>query len=181
MSKFAPKTSIAQFLGTERERLTRYVRRLIDDAGDRDGEDIVHEVVLNLLDRPDALMPIEALSAYVYRSLRNRVIDYLRGRKSMVSLDGQTEDEDGSLPAYQLTDAFADVEKEATRSELRRSIFEAIESLPDEQKAVVIETELNGRSFRELSEEWEVPVGTLLARKSRAMAKVRESLRQFRP
>ena len=40
---------------------------------------------------------------------------------------------------------------------------------------------MNGRTFRELSEEWGVPLGTLLARKSRAIAKVREALREFEP
>jgi RNA polymerase sigma factor (sigma-70 family) len=99
----------------------------------------------------------------------------------MVSIDDHIEDEDGPSAPLQLSDVFQDVEKEASRSELRRCIIEAIEALPDEQKAVIIETELNGRSFRELSEEWDIPLGTLLARKSRAFAKVRESLREFKP
>ena len=126
-------------------------------------------------------MPIEALSAYVYQSLRNRVTDYLRRRRNVVSLDEPIDDQDGTSLVDQVSSSLADVEEEVARSELRKSIFEAIDRLPDEQKAVVIETELNGRSFRDLSEEWEIPVGTLLARKSRAIAKVRESLQDLRP
>ncbi len=182
MSESSGRSSIAQFLAEERERLTGYVYRLIQDAGDRDAEDIVHDVALSLLDRADVLMPIEALSAYIYRSLRNRVIDYVRGRKKMVSLDEEMGDEEGTTsPVFQLSDAFVDVEREVTRSELRRRLFEAIEALPDEQKAVVVETEVSGKGFRQLSEEWEIPMGTLLARKSRAMAKIRESLRDLKP
>ena len=64
---------------------------------------------------------------------------------------------------------------------MRSKIYEAIDSLPDEQKAVFIETELNGRSFRDLSDEWGIPMGTLLARKSRALLKIRESLHEFKP
>jgi len=40
----------------------------------------------------------------------------------------------------------------------------------------VIATEFDGRSFRELSEAWEIPIGTLLARKSRALRKVKDAL-----
>ncbi len=173
--------SIRQFLITERDRLVGYVRRFIEDAGDRDGEDIVQDVALGLLDRPDVLAPIETLSSYVYRSLRNKVVDYLRKRRAMIFLDEPVDEEDGQFPVHQLTDELRDVEKEVARSELKTKVFEAIESLSDVEKAVVIETEVNGRSFRELSQEWGIPLGTLLARKSRALAKVRKLLKEFKP
>jgi RNA polymerase sigma factor (sigma-70 family) len=181
MNALTSKISISQFMIMERDRLVNYVRRFIEDTGDRDGEDIVQDVALRLLDRPDVLTPIEALSSYVYQSLRNRVIDYLRRRRTMVSLDEPVEKENGQSLADQLADEFHNTEKEVARSELRTKIFEAIDSLPYVEKAIVIETEVNGKSFRELSEEWAIPLGTLLARKSRALAKVRELLREFKP
>ena len=58
-----------------------YVRRLIDDAAERDSEDIVQDVFLNIFDRADITMPIENAAAYVYQALRNKVIDYLRKRR----------------------------------------------------------------------------------------------------
>jgi RNA polymerase sigma factor (sigma-70 family) len=173
--------SIAEFLTTERGRLIRYVRHLIDDAAERDGEDIVQDVALNLFSRADVLMPIETLSAYVYQSLRNRVIDYLRKRRNTVSLD-ESIDENGELSlTQQIAETISDVEKEVRRAELRKSIVNAIERLPGEQKAIIIETEFNGRTFRDLSQEWGIPIGTLLARKSRALVKIRELLREFKP
>ena len=44
MSEDTRKMTIAQFLVTEYKRLSGYVRRLIDDAAARDGEDIVQDV-----------------------------------------------------------------------------------------------------------------------------------------
>jgi len=38
------------------------------------------------------------------------------------------------------------------------------------------QTEFSGRSYRELSERWKVPIGKLLARKSRALKKIRALL-----
>ena len=166
---------------SERSRLVHYVRRLIHDSTERDGEDIVQDVALSLFSRADVLMPIETLSAYVYQSLRHRVIDYLRSRKHFVSLDQSIDEDEEPSPVLQLSETLHDVENQATRFEVREKIYEAIESLPDEQKAVFIETELNGRSFRDLSQEWAIPIGTLLARKSRALSRIRESLREFKP
>ena len=60
--------------------------------------------------------------------------------------------------------------------ELQRKMFEAIEQLKPEEKAVVIETEFNNRTFNELSKGWDIPVGTLLARKHRALGKLHKIL-----
>jgi RNA polymerase sigma factor (sigma-70 family) len=173
-------TSVAQFFTAERKRLVAYVRRFLEDAAEWDGEDVVQDVALSLFSRDEGLVPIESLSAYVYESLRHRAIDYLRRRRASVSLDAPVDGQDDAPLVSLLADMGADVEKEVFRAELRKAIFDAIEGLPVDQKAVIIETELNGRSFRELSEEWGVPVGTLLARKSRGLSKVRGLLKDLR-
>jgi DNA-directed RNA polymerase specialized sigma24 family protein len=39
---------------------------------------------------------------------------------------------------------------------------------------------MDGRSFQELAEEWDEPLGTLLSRKSRAKARLREMLSEYK-
>jgi RNA polymerase sigma factor (sigma-70 family) len=169
---------IADFFKIERARLVQYVRRLIDDAADRDGEDIVQDVMVNLFNMADVTVPFENLTAYVYRSLRNRVIDLLKKRRAReVSLDA--DNEDGLSLRDVLFDSRYDTASAAEQNELREALYRAIDSLDDEHKAVIVVTEFEGRSFKEISDEWEVPVGTLLSRKSRAMKKIREQLVQF--
>jgi RNA polymerase sigma factor (sigma-70 family) len=145
-------------------RLVRYVRSLIEDAGDRDAEDIVQDVMLSIFDKADVTLPIENLAAYVYRSLRNKVIDIFRKKQDVVSLDEV------------ISDAGCDTVRDVEKKELIEQIFDAMDSLPPEQRAVLIATEFEGRSYRELSEEWTVPIGTLLARKSRALNKIKQEL-----
>ena len=165
---------IVSLITNERERWVRYVRRLIDDAAERDGEDIVQDVIVNLFDRADITRPIENLTAYIYRALRNRVIDYLRKKREGVSLDEGWSDE-GRLTLYDILPAQqAGQMDETSRSEIRRNLFKALSILTEEQQAVLVATELEGRTFRELSEEWGVPIGTLLARKSRAIQKLKD-------
>ena len=158
MSKFS------RFFQHEYFRLVRYVRHLIDDAADRDAEDIVQDVMLSIFDKADVTIPIENLAAYVYRSLRNKVIDIFRKKEDILALSEVVRDSE------------SDTEQEVERKELLDFVFQAIDSLPDEQRAVLIATEFEGWSFRELSEEWETPIGTLLARKSRALQHIRKKL-----
>ncbi len=158
MSKFS------EFFQKEYFRLVRYVRRLIDDAADRDAEDIVQDVMLSIFDKADVTIPIENLAAYVYRSLRNKVIDIFRKKEDVLSLQDV------------IYDAGYDTAREVERKELMDFVFRAVDSLPVEQRAVLIATEFEGWSFRELSKEWEIPIGTLLARKSRAIKNIKEKL-----
>ena len=172
----AAEKRLTDFWSTEQNRLVNYVKRLIEDAADRDGEDIVQDVILSVLSRDNEMDPIEDLSSYIYRSIRNRVIDYMRKKKDMVQFD-TTDDEDSHLSLSNiLHDPKYDALDEVMRGEVRERIFGAIGDLNDEEKAVLIETEFNGAKFRELSQLWEIPIGTLLTRKSRALAKIRESL-----
>lgn len=155
---------IAEFFQNEYQRLVRYVRSRIDDAADRDAEDIVQDVMLNLFDKADIGAPIENLAAYVYQALRNRITDLFRRRRDPASLvelvDDNTEDVSDILE----------------RKRIRETVCRAIDALAEEQRAVVIATEFEGRRFRELSDEWRVPIGTLLARKSRALDNIKETL-----
>jgi RNA polymerase sigma factor (sigma-70 family) len=155
---------IVEFFRTEYKRLVRYVHRLIDDTAERDAEDIVQDVILNILDGADMGRPIENLSAYVYQSLRNRVVDFFRKRKELLSLSEAVLSSPDNT-AYEIE-----------KKELHEKIFKAMDSLNEEERAVVIATEFDGRPFRELSEDWGIPIGTLLARKSRALKKIKQKL-----
>jgi len=155
---------INEFFRTEYSRLVRFVRRLIDDAADRDAEDIVQDVMLGLFDKADITVPIENLSAYIYRALRNRVTDMFRRKRDVESL------------AELVHESVEDASDALEQKEVRELVIRAIENLSDEQRAVVIATEFEDRSFRELSEEWKIPIGTLLARKSRALQKIKSEL-----
>jgi RNA polymerase sigma-70 factor (ECF subfamily) len=157
-------SKLTDFFRRERLRLVRYVRSLIEDAGDRDAEDIVQDVMLSIFDKADVTIPIENLAAYVYQSLRNKVVDIFRKKKDVMSLE-EVIYEAGSDPA-----------RTVEKKELIEHVFNAMDLLPPEQRAIMIATEFEGRSYRELSEEWNVPMGTLLARKSRALNKIKQEL-----
>lgn len=155
---------VVEFFRTEYKKWVGYVRKLIDDTAERDAEDIVQDVILHIFDRADIGASIENLSAYIYQSLRNRVVDLLRKRKDTLSL------------SEVILAASTDTADEFEKKDLLDKIYQAMDHLNDEERAVVIATEFDGGSFRELSDAWGVPTGTLLARKSRALKKIRQKL-----
>lgn len=170
------QASWTDFFSRERKRLVGYVRSLIDDAADREGEDIVQDVALSLFDGADVAAPIENFSAYVYQALRNRVVDKLRSRREHDSLDAPLPGDTGLVLTDILSDLKYNAATDAERKEIGRDIEAAVEELDDSSREIFLATELNGLTFRELSEDWDIPIGTLLARKSRAMKKLRDAL-----
>jgi RNA polymerase sigma factor (sigma-70 family) len=158
------KKRIAGFIATEWSRLVGYVRAWISDAADRDAEDVVQDVIERVFEKADVSEPIADLSAYLYRSLRNRIIDLYRKPKRETEL------------AEEVADLRTDFEEALDREEATDAMFEAIDDLPEAQREVLVATEMEGRSFKELAEEWNIPIGTLLARKHRAIQALRETL-----
>jgi RNA polymerase sigma-70 factor (ECF subfamily) len=155
---------LSDFLRREREALVGYVRRRIDEAADQDAEDIVQDVIVSLFDRADPTVPVQNLAAYIYRALRNRIIDRLRRRRETVPLPEA------------LAAAGEDPLREAEKAEMLDRVFEAMDRLSAEETAIIMATEFEGRPFKDLAAEWGIPPGTLLARKSRALEKIRKQL-----
>lgn len=178
MSNPSQHKNLSEFFHFERKRLIRYVQRRIEDTAARDSEDIVHDVALNLFNRADVTTPIENISAYVYQSLRNRIVDLLRKRKTkLISMERAVHDHPNVSLADLIYDYRYNPELQMDRKQLRDKMFNAIAALDDKEKAIIIETEFEGRSYAEISGQWGIPVGTLLSRKSRALKKIRETLK----
>jgi RNA polymerase sigma factor (sigma-70 family) len=175
------KGRIFRFFDAERRRFIGFVKRKMTDISEMDAEDMVAEVMLAMLSHADISGQVENLAAYVYRSLNNRIIDLYRKRRRTVSLQSfPDEDSETSLLEY-LADGSADVYSLAERKEFQRRLTEAIGSLEPKQRAVFVATEMMGRSFKELSIQWNEPQGTLLSRKCRAVKSLKEMLKDLKP
>lgn len=180
MSSKKRQAEIGEFFHKEYHNLLRYLRNRFDNLAETDLEDVIADLMLNLFNKADVTGQVENLTAYIYRSLHNRVIDFLRKKKNMVSLEALVDEETGGAHNDLLADPGNNVEEVITQNEVREKIFEALENLSPKQRAVWIATELEGFSFRELSVMWNEPLGSLLARKHRVTGELREALKSLR-
>jgi RNA polymerase sigma factor (sigma-70 family) len=156
---------IAETVERERGRLRNFIRRRIDRE---DVEDVLQDVFFELVEAQRLMKPIEQAGAWLFRVARNRIIDRLRRKKPQSADLSSLED---LLPS-------PDAGPEATfaRRVLLEEIEAALEELPEEQRFVFVEHEIEGRSFRELAAETGVPLNTLLSRKRYAVLHLRRRL-----
>ena len=173
------RTTLAEFIEGNHGSLVTFVRNKLSESAGRDSEDIVQDVLLSLLDGPGITEPIVNISAYVFRALRNRIIDeYRKPRNTVHSMDEQREDE---LTLYDiLPDLKYEPRGSYARDKLNEEIREAIASLPTDQQRVIIETEFNGTSIKALSQITKTPQGTLLARKHRGLKTIQRKFNHIK-
>lgn len=170
------RDALTTFFTEEQGKLVAYVRRILQDAAERDAEDIVQDVMVAMFSRDEGTLSLDHIPAYIYRALRNRVIDVFRTRKENYSLDSAKQGEDVGTLLDVLHDARYDTANTVEQEEVNRALYDAIDELREDEQAVIIATEFEGHTFRTLSEAWGIPLGTLLARKARALKKVRKAL-----
>jgi RNA polymerase sigma factor (sigma-70 family) len=165
---------IAETVSRERGRLGNFIRRRVADASE--AEDILQDVFYEFVAAYRLPEPIEQVGAWLFRVARNRIIDRFRKKKEEPLPDVSGEVDEESWLDEVLPSADAGPEAAYARSVLLEELYAALAELPEEQRAVFIAHELEGRSFKELAAESGVGVNTLLARKRYAVMHLRARL-----
>jgi RNA polymerase sigma factor (sigma-70 family) len=169
---------ISEAVEREQPRLRNFIRRRVAD--DNDVEDILQEVFYELVEAYRGTHPVELASAWFYRVARNRIIDLFR-KKKPESLNETISGEEGEDLHFEdlLPSLDAGPDAVYARTVLLEQLDDALDELPDEQREVFIEHEIEGRSFKELAEETGLSINTLLSRKRYAVLYLRERLRDI--
>jgi RNA polymerase sigma factor (sigma-70 family) len=162
---------ITDTLAREEGRLRNFIRKWVPQEAD--AEDVLQDVFYEFVEAQRMLVPLREAGAWMFRVARNRIADFFRRRQRRREAAG---DEDLALEEW-LPSPEAGPEALFARRVLLEELDAALEELPAEQRAVFVAHELEGRSFKELSEETGVSLGTLLSRKHYAVLHLRERLR----
>lgn len=151
----------------EQSRLREFIRRRVPDPGD--AEDVLQDVFYRLVEANRLLMPIDHVTGWLFRVARNRIIDLFRKKKP----------DDERFLDQLLAPAGEEPDAEYARHVVAEELELALDELPDEQRAVFLAHEIEGRSFKEIAAESGVNVNTLLSRKHYAVLHLRERLQDF--
>jgi RNA polymerase sigma-70 factor, ECF subfamily len=113
--------------------------------------------------------------SWLMRIVANTCYDVLRARQRRAtdSLDDLPVDHD-HIP--QLVDHAESPESYAERMELNSFIEAAIQSLPPQQRLVLVLCDIHGYSYEEIAEIADLPMGTVKSRISRARLRLRDYL-----
>jgi RNA polymerase sigma factor (sigma-70 family) len=169
---------ISDVVKREQSRLRNFIRRRVPDP--LDAEDILQEVFYRLVEANRLLMPIEHMTGWLFRVARNRITDLFRKKEPENFSEIEPVDEGNGLLQFEDLLPSPDAGPEAiyARRVLLDEMERALDELPQEQRAVFVAHEFEGRSFKELSAATGESVNTLLSRKRYAVLHLRERLRR---
>lgn len=136
-------------------RLKRYALALCQSPALAD--DLVQSACERALAKPDLWTPGTRLDAWMFRIMRNIWIDGCRrGRLETEIIQGET------------ADLICDGEREALDRIAVSELAEQIDSLPWEQREVLLLVCVDDMAYREVAEILNVPIGTVMSRLARA-------------
>ncbi len=137
-----------------------------------DREDMVQDLFYKFMVSDGEKQIIENVSAWLYRATRNLIID--RSRKSKELRMEQSMQ-------YTLSDSSHDSDPESSiiGIMIQEEVEAALASLPDEQRVVFELHELQGISFKEISQSSGVAINTLISRKRYATQHLRGQLAEL--
>lgn len=173
--------SIQETVKKESPRLLDFIRRRIPDADD--AEDILQDVFYQLIESARLFKPIEDVGAWLFTVARNKITDRFR-KKKPESLEKQLlhsrEEEGEKLNLADILPAKNDLpETKMLRTVVMEELEDALDDLPKEQREVFMLHEIDGKSFKEISEITGASVNTLLSRKRYAVLFLRERLKEL--
>jgi RNA polymerase sigma factor (sigma-70 family) len=170
-TKVALKDSeLSDAIENHREKLRALIGRKIRDQVE--AEDILQDVFEEYVEATDLGEVIETLGAWLVRVAQNKIIDRFRRKKTQQDYFLENPMEGEAITS-------SDPEDEMMRAFLREEIVEALSMLPENQRTVFVQHELEGKSFEEIAAETGVNINTLLARKRYAIQFLREHLKEI--
>lgn len=115
--------------------------------------------------------------SWMLRIATNTCYDALRVRKRRpaISLDSDADHDDA--PALQIADPSEPPDDFALRRELAAAIQRGLEHLPEEQRIIVILSDIEGLAYEEIAQITATNLGTVKSRLSRGRARLRDALK----
>lgn len=145
--------------------------------------DLVQDIFTRVIHRSDGFQRNAKFSTWIYAVARNLCIDHLRRMKHRrhASLDAPLSEGNGQSTAWveRLANGQPDVERQASTSDLRARIADAVQNLPDEQREVFLLRELQQMPFADIALVVGATENTVKSRMRYALERLQEALADF--
>lgn len=155
---------LTDFFTDEYQSLKGYVASRIGSSIDSDAEDIVQDVALKLFSRKSA-SPIDNVAGFVYRSIKNRIVDMMRSKKTAVYDEPPLED-----LWIDFVELFYGKNTHEYPEAIKKRLQLAIKQLKPIYRDIIVAVDFEGYTYREISEETGIPPGTLMSQRHRALS-----------
>lgn len=169
---------ISQTVKNYSSKLMSFIRARVNTT--EDAEDILQEVWYQFNSLTN-LSEIVNVGSWLYKVSSNKIIDSYRKKKTDNLEDYVYEDDEGefSIKDILLLDENSDPELKAFQDEFWKELFAALEELPENQRLVFMENELNDKTLQQIADEQGENLKTIISRKQYAMKFLRKRLQQL--
>lgn len=156
---------LQSFFSEEYNSLMAYAKSRIDDATDRNAEDIVQDVALKIFSRSEDLTPINNIAGFVYNAIKNKIIDIMRTKKDEKHPDSELESR-----LLEFSELFYGKSDNSYSEQMKIALKKAIINLKPFYRDIIVAIDFEGYTYREVAAETGIPEGTLMSRRHRALS-----------
>ena len=157
------------------DRLYNAIYRLVGSADD--ARDLLQDTFVKAYENLGTFRGGSSLYTWLFRIAVNTSLSHRRKRK-WLQVGAPGPGEDGANPVAAVPDASAaDPADGLVAAEVEAGVQQALESLDDEHRTVVVLRDLQHCDYHEIAEILEVPTGTVKSRLHRARLMLREKLK----
>lgn len=156
-------------------KLVKLISRYVHDSSEV--FDVTQEAFIKAYRAIPNFRGESAFYTWLYRIGVNTAKNYLIGQgRRPPSIDVDAEDAEYFEGDSELKDS-ATPERLMVKDEVERTVFEAIEKLPEDLRTAIVLREIDGLSYEEIAETMGCPVGTVRSRIFRAREAVHNKLK----
>jgi len=163
-------------LRREQKKIYRVAYRMTGNHDD--AENLIQETVLDALKSFPYFQPGTHFDRWFLRILTNNFIDQTRRRAKVrfISIDQQTASRQGAA-GMEFPDSTRDPQQVVEDEIMDEGIQEALNRLPEEFRAVVVLSDIEGCSYEDISQILRCPIGTVRSRLHRGRNQLIKLLR----
>lgn len=165
------KEIIGELFEEQYSQFKKYLKNHYRSLNEYDVEDIIQHTIMKLLYKGEDITGITNLTSYVYSSLSNGAKDYFK-KYSRVEIHEEYSEHFTSQQT-------PTTEEIVLLKELKLIIKQVLWEMDPKLRFVYIETEIRGRTYKDLMKTTNEKLGTLLSRKNRAKRKLQNAINNY--
>lgn len=171
--------TIEQVFAKTKSKLFSFIRSFVSSK--EDAEDILQEVFQQFINYSN-IGVIEQINGWLFKTAKNKIIDKNRKKKNVDFsdiLNKYYDDEETFLFEDLIPSIDLNPEESFLRDEFNEEFESVLAELPEKQRDVFLMTEIDGMSFKEISELTGSSINTLLSRKHYAVKQLKKKLIKY--
>lgn len=167
LAREGDQAAFAELMNRYREPVYYMLLKMIKNTDD--AEDLTIEAFGKAFNRIDQYSPSYAFSTWLFKIASNNCIDFIRKKRvSLTSMDHAYTNENGESVGLQVDGGLLDPEETFIKNQKVKMMREVVDKLKPRYKELIIKRYFEELSYDEISEELDLPLGTVKAQLFRA-------------